>query len=97
MNKILTKLDEKDEQVISRGFRDKMESLLETYDVSVQEDTEEQREMKNYLDRTNSSMRREIVDFIKKFNLSIMDILVSIFFLHLISKYIFLIIYIHYF
>jgi hypothetical protein len=66
LSKILTKLDEQDEQVISRGFRDKMESLLDTFDVSIQEDTEEQRDMKNYLDRSNSSMRREIVDFLKR-------------------------------
>jgi hypothetical protein len=43
-----------------------MESLLDTYDVSIQEDTEEQRDMKNYLDRSNSSMKREIVDFLKR-------------------------------
>jgi hypothetical protein len=59
-------MDETDEQVIARNFRDKMETLLDTFDVSLQEDTEEMRAMKNYLDRSNSEMRRELTDFIKR-------------------------------
>jgi hypothetical protein len=66
LSKILKKLDETDDQVIHRNFRDKMELLLDTYDVSIQEDIDEQRDMKNYLDRSNSSMRKEIVDFLKR-------------------------------
>jgi hypothetical protein len=59
-------MDETDEQVIARNFRDKMETLLDTFDVSLQEDTEEMRAMKNYLDRSNSEMRKELTDFIKR-------------------------------
>jgi hypothetical protein len=42
LSKILKKLDETDDQVIHRNFRDKMELLLDTYDVSIQEDIDEQ-------------------------------------------------------
>ena len=66
LTKLLFKMDETDEQVISRNFRDKMETLLDTFDVSLQEDTEEMRAMKNYLDRSNSEMRKELTDFIKR-------------------------------
>jgi len=66
LGKLLVKMDENDEQVIARVFRDKMETLLDTYDVSIQEDTEDMRAMKNYLDRANSEMRREVIDFVKR-------------------------------
>ena len=66
LSKLLVKMDESDEQVIARVFRDKMESLLDTYEVSIQEDTEDMRAMKNYLDRANSEMRKEVIDFIKR-------------------------------
>jgi hypothetical protein len=66
LSKLLVKMDESDEQVIARVFRDKMESLLDTYDVSIQEDTEDMRAMKNYLDRANTEMRREVIDFVKR-------------------------------
>ena len=59
-------MDENDEQVVARVFRDKMESLLDTYEVSIQEDTEDMRAMKNYLDRANSEMRKEVIDFVKR-------------------------------
>lgn len=64
--KLLLKMDDDDEQVISRNFRNKMETLLDTFDVSLQEDTEEMRAMKNYLDRANTEMRKEVVEFIKR-------------------------------
>jgi len=66
LGKLLVKMDENDEQVVARVFRDKMETLLDTYEVSIQEDTEDMRTMKNYLDRANSEMRREVIDFIKR-------------------------------
>jgi len=66
LSKLLLKIDGADDQVITRNFRNKIETLLDTYDVSIQEDTEDMREMKNYLDRSNSEMRKEIVDFIKR-------------------------------
>ena len=66
LGKLLVKMDENDEQVVARVFRDKMETLLDTYDVSIQEDTEDMRTMKNYLDRANTEMRREVIDFVKR-------------------------------
>jgi hypothetical protein len=51
---------------LSRGFRQKLETLLDTYDIAIQEDTEEMRAMKNYLAHSNELMRKDIVDFIKR-------------------------------
>ena len=66
ISKLLLRIDESDDQVINRNFRDKMEPLLDAYDVLIQEDTEDMRAMKNFLDSSNAIMRREIVDFIKR-------------------------------
>ena len=66
ISKLLLRIDETDDQVINRNFRDKMEPLLDAYDVMIQEDTEDMRAMKNFLDSSNAIMRREIVDFIKR-------------------------------
>ena len=66
ISKLLLRIDETDDQVINRNFRDKLEPLLDAYDVMIQEDTEDMRAMKNFLDSSNAIMRREIVDFIKR-------------------------------
>ena len=59
-------MDNEDDNIVSRGFRQKLETLLDTYDISIQEDTEEMRTMKNYLSHANDLMRKDIVDFIKR-------------------------------
>jgi hypothetical protein len=64
--KLLETLDTEDDKTINRNFRQKMETLLDTFDIAIQEDTEDMRTMKNYLDRSNGDMRREIVGFIGK-------------------------------
>ena len=66
LRKYLLKIDNEDDSTISRGFRQKLETLLDTYDIAIQEDTEEMRAMKNYLAHSNDMMRKDIVDFIKR-------------------------------
>jgi hypothetical protein len=65
LRRYLLKIDNEDDNTINRGFRQKMEVLLDTYDIALQEDTEEMRAMKNYLSHSNDMMRKEIVEFIK--------------------------------
>jgi hypothetical protein len=64
LGKLITSLDDVDDKTINRNFRQKMEALLDTFDIAIQEDNEEMRAMKNYLDRSNSDMRREVLNFI---------------------------------
>lgn len=66
LRKYLLKIDNEDDNTINRGFRQKMEILLDTYDIALQEDTEEMRAMKNYLSYSNDMMRKDIVEFIKR-------------------------------
>jgi RNase H-fold protein (predicted Holliday junction resolvase) len=66
LRKQLLTMDNEDDNIVSRGFRQKLETLLDTYDISLQEDTEEMRQMKNYLSHANDMMRKDIVDFIKR-------------------------------
>jgi len=66
LRKQLLTMDNEDDNTLSRGFRQKLETLLDTYDIAIQEDTEEMRAMKNYLAHSNELMRKDIVDFIKR-------------------------------
>jgi len=66
LRRYLLKIDNEDDNTVNRGFRQKMEVLLDTYDIALQEDTEEMRAMKNYLSHSNDMMRKDIVEFIKK-------------------------------
>ena len=66
LRKHLLTMDNEDDNTLSRGFRQKLETLLDTYDIAIQEDTEEMRAMKNYLAHSNDLMRKDIVDFIKR-------------------------------
>ncbi len=58
-------LNDINDETIAPSLRNVMESLLDTFDVAVTEDTPEMRSLKNYLQRTNSLMRKQISDFIK--------------------------------
>jgi hypothetical protein len=40
---------------------------LDTYDIAVQEDTEEMRKLKNYLARSNGELKKEIFEFLSKY------------------------------
>jgi len=64
---VLTKINNDFEQdVINKRFCELLENLVDTFDLSVTRDTEEMRDLKNYLSTNNDKMRIEILDFIKK-------------------------------
>jgi len=65
---LLESYAEQNEELVCPALRKLIDSTLDTYDLAVTKDTEEMRDLKNYLERTNQSMRGEITDFIKKNN-----------------------------
>jgi hypothetical protein len=65
LRNVLLKMDADDESVVAKVLRQKMEILLETYDLSIQEDTEDMKQLKNYLAKNNDIMRKDLLYFIK--------------------------------
>ena len=66
LRRLLVKMDDDDEQTVSKSLRQKLDVLLETFDMSIQEDTEDMKHLKNYLAKSNDNMRKEIISFIKR-------------------------------
>jgi len=65
---LLEHFEEKDEEVVYPALRKLINATLDTYDIAVTQDTEDMRNLKNHLSRTNEIMRIEITEFIKKNN-----------------------------
>uniref|UniRef100_A0A6C0D7Z0 Uncharacterized protein n=1 Tax=viral metagenome TaxID=1070528 RepID=A0A6C0D7Z0_9ZZZZ len=65
MRNIIENMDD-DYDIVPKALRQKLESTLDTFDIGVTEDTEEMRDLKNYLARVNNGMKTEIYDFISK-------------------------------
>lgn len=63
---VLGLLDQENEEYVAPVFRQRLEALLDTYDLTIQEDTEEMRQMKNYLENTNSKVKASLMKFIKR-------------------------------
>ena len=59
-------IDESDD-VVPRSLVKNITEILDTYDIAVQEDTEEMRKLKNYLARSNGELKKEIFDFLSKY------------------------------
>ncbi len=62
----LTDIDERDDEGIAKSLTRKLETMLDTYDVTLEEDTREMRALKDYLQISNDSMRDDIISFIKE-------------------------------
>ncbi len=65
LKRTLTYIDDTNDDGIASSLVRKIETLVETYDITVQEDTREMRALKDYLQDANDSMRSEIIGFIK--------------------------------
>jgi hypothetical protein len=66
LRRLLVTMDVNDEQNVAKALRDKLDALLDTYDLSIQEDTDDMRQLKNYLAKANENMRKELISFIKR-------------------------------
>jgi hypothetical protein len=65
LRKVLTYIDDVNDDGLATSLIRKLETLLDTYDVTLEEDTQEMRLLKNYLQTSNDSMRSDIIEFIK--------------------------------
>jgi len=54
------------DSVISSNLRDKLELIIDTYDLTVKEDTDEMRDLKNYLGGQNEKMKKNVAEFISQ-------------------------------
>jgi hypothetical protein len=62
---VLQKLDEDNDENVPKALTQKLENLVENYDVMIEEDTREIRHMKDYLQLSINKMRQELIDFLK--------------------------------
>jgi len=65
LRKVLTYIDDVNDDGVATSLTRKMETLLDSYDVTMEEDSQEMRLLKNYLQTSNDSMRSDIIEFIK--------------------------------
>jgi hypothetical protein len=62
---LLQLFDESNEENVPKSLTQKLEGLVQNYDLSIDEDTREMRGLKDYLQTSIVTMRNEILDFIK--------------------------------
>jgi hypothetical protein len=65
LRKLLIKMDEINDDTIPKALTQKLESLSENYDVSLETDTKDMRSLKDYLATSNDIMRKEILEFLR--------------------------------
>ena len=65
LKRLLVRLDEENDEDVPKALTQKLEGLVETYDVTIEEDTREMRNLKDYLQTSIEKMKRELLDFIK--------------------------------
>jgi len=65
LKRVLTMIDEEDDENVPKVLTQKLETLIETYDVMLEEDTREMRNLKDYLQTSINKMRKELLEFIK--------------------------------
>ena len=63
---LLTHFTESDDQTIPREFKDKLYSLIDTYDIAITQDTAAMRDFKNYMAAKNAELRSEIISFLQQ-------------------------------
>ena len=66
LRQVIMKLDDVNDDYVPGALKQNLSRLLDTYDLSIQEDTEDMTKFKNYLAKSNESMRKELLDFIKR-------------------------------
>uniref|UniRef100_A0A6C0IWA1 Uncharacterized protein n=1 Tax=viral metagenome TaxID=1070528 RepID=A0A6C0IWA1_9ZZZZ len=66
MRKVLEIFDNTDDPNVPKALTQKLEILVDSYDLSIDKDTDEMRVMKNYLEVSNTNMRKELIDFLKR-------------------------------
>ena len=62
---LLERFDNENNEDVSKALTQKLEKLIDSYDVSVEEDTKDMRMLKDYLQLSIDKMRKECIDFMK--------------------------------
>ena len=65
LKRVLLILDEEDDENVPKALTQKLEGLVENYDVVIEEDTREMRGLKDYLQISIDKMRKELLEFIR--------------------------------
>jgi len=65
LTNLLLRFDNDNDENIPQVFIQKLDKLLDTYDVKIEEDTKEMRNLKDYLQTSIGKMKNELIDFIK--------------------------------
>jgi len=65
LTNLLLKFDNDNDDNVPQVFIQKLDKLLDTYDVKIEEDTKEMRNLKDYLQTSISKMKNELLEFIK--------------------------------
>ena len=65
LQKILLMLEDENNEDVPKALTQKLDGLVQNYDLTINEDTREMRVLKDYLQITIGVMRKEILDFIK--------------------------------
>ena len=66
LKKLLLNLDEEESPIVSKILIKNVLILLDSYDLTYEKDSEEMRELKNYLARENNNLQESILEFMKK-------------------------------
>jgi hypothetical protein len=62
---LLERFDKENNEDVPKALTQKLEKLVDSYDVSIEEDTKDMRGLKDYLQFSIDKMRKEVIDFIK--------------------------------
>jgi hypothetical protein len=62
----LDELNATDNEDVPKALTQKLEEFADNYDVMLDEDTKDMRSLKNYLENSNTAMKKDLLDFIKR-------------------------------
>ena len=62
---LLEQFDKENNEDVPKALTQKLEKLIDSYDVSIEEDTKDMRILKDYLQSSIDKMRKEVIDFMK--------------------------------
>ena len=65
LKRVLSTIDEENDENVPKALTQKLEGLVETYDITIEEDTREMRNLKDYLQTSIEKMKKDLLEFIK--------------------------------
>ena len=65
LKNLLVLFDKEDDENVPKALTQKLEDLVDVYDVMIEEDTQQMRKLKDYLQNSIEKMRNELLEFIK--------------------------------